>query len=102
MRTSRCAQDETTKGHIMNWNETKVNVSSAIAIGGVLLSLPLLPLSPSSHTDSPPAIVQTDDSVTIYINSLPPCEMEDSPGPCYWDASRGNGNGHSFVSLPTP
>ena len=27
-----------------------------------------------------------------------PCEYEDSPGPCYWDASiMGNGTGTSFV-----
>lgn len=27
-----------------------------------------------------------------------PCAHEDSPGPCYWDASvRGNGQGRSFV-----
>lgn len=27
-----------------------------------------------------------------------PCEFEDSPGPCYWDASTmGNGIGNSFV-----
>lgn len=27
-----------------------------------------------------------------------PCEYEDSPGPCYWDASAmGNGYGTSFV-----
>lgn len=26
-----------------------------------------------------------------------PCEFEDSPGPCFWDASlRGNGEGRSF------
>lgn len=28
----------------------------------------------------------------------PPCKMEDSAGPCYWDAERrGNGEGRSFV-----
>ena len=27
-----------------------------------------------------------------------PCEREDSPGPCYWDASQhGNGTGSDFV-----
>lgn len=30
--------------------------------------------------------------------SIPPCEYEDSAGPCYWDAdSMGNGMGDSFV-----
>lgn len=30
-----------------------------------------------------------------------PCEYEDSPGPCYWDASvMGNGYGTSFVVHP--
>lgn len=30
--------------------------------------------------------------------SMPPCELEDSAGPCFWDASaRGNGTGRSFV-----
>lgn len=28
------------------------------------------------------------------------CKHEDSPGPCYWNATkRGNGNGRSFVVL---
>ena len=31
-------------------------------------------------------------------NTPPPCEYEDSTGPCYWDAQvRGNGEGRSFV-----
>lgn len=29
-----------------------------------------------------------------------PCSHEDSPGPCYWDATeRGNHMGHSFIRL---
>ena len=29
---------------------------------------------------------------------VPPCAMEDSPGPCFWDASvRGDGSGRSFT-----
>lgn len=30
--------------------------------------------------------------------TLGPCDFEDGPGPCYWDAEhRGNGLGDSFV-----
>lgn len=30
--------------------------------------------------------------------SLPACQYEDGPGPCYWDAqTRGNGKGRSFT-----
>ena len=33
-----------------------------------------------------------------YGYSVPPCAAEDSPGPCFWDASTmGNGRGRSFV-----
>ena len=31
----------------------------------------------------------------------PPCEYEDSPGPCVWDAaSQGNGEGQAFIVYP--
>lgn len=32
------------------------------------------------------------------VESLRPCEAEDSAGPCFWDAdTRGNGEGRSFI-----
>lgn len=31
---------------------------------------------------------------------LPPCQWEDGPGPCYWDASAsGNGDGRSLFVI---
>lgn len=34
----------------------------------------------------------------MFDNDMPPCEYEDSQGPCIWDASeRGNGEGTSFI-----
>ena len=47
------------------------------------------PLSPSA-----PAPVPATAPLSPYV----PCAEEDSPGPCYWDAaSRGNGQGTSFI-----
>ena len=35
------------------------------------------------------------------IEFLPPCQVEDDPGPCWWDApERGNGDGQSYVTMP--
>lgn len=32
---------------------------------------------------------------------IPPCEREDGPDPCHWDAERmGNGHGRSFITDP--
>lgn len=37
----------------------------------------------------------TDEAMDVI--PLNPCEQEDGPGPCFWDASTaGNGVGHSF------
>lgn len=56
----------------------------------------------SFYEQSP--IVPTDTHVFIYPHELPPCPDEDGLMPetaCYWDATtRGNGIGHSFISLP--
>lgn len=40
----------------------------------------------------------SDDTAPDWQRGYPPCAAEDSPGPCYWDATeRGNGAGRSFV-----
>lgn len=36
-------------------------------------------------------------ALLALLVTFTPCATEDSPGPCYWDASaQGNGVGHSF------
>lgn len=84
---------------------SKINIASATVVVASAVTLPLLSLPLSNATPEPtpslPAFTQDDDSVTIYIDSLPPCEHEDSAGPCFWDATANGGTGHSFVSLPT-
>lgn len=80
----------------------KVNIASAIGVVGVTAIVGMHSLSPdttpTSTNVSPslPPFVQDDDSVTIYIDSLPPCATEDAAGPCMWD----DGSGARFISLP--
>lgn len=39
-----------------------------------------------------------DTGVSDGSDTLPACQYEDGPGPCYWDAQvRGNGTGRSFT-----
>ena len=55
-----------------------------------LISLIISPLAPAPA----PVPAPTTAALTPYV----PCAEEDSPGPCYWDAaSRGNGQGNSFI-----
>ena len=58
----------------------------------------LLALTPNANAECR----VTDVSATQGCESImPPCESEDSAGPCYWDAAhRGNGVGRSFVAIP--
>lgn len=51
------------------------------------------PIPAGSHV-----VVIRDDALRVSERLvLPPCESEDSAGPCYWDAAtRGNGIGRSF------
>ena len=60
----------------------------------LLISLIVSIISPLSPSAPAPVPAPTTAALTPYV----PCAEEDSPGPCYWDAaSRGNGNGTSFI-----
>jgi len=62
--------------------------------GGVAL----LALTPPAHAECR----VTDTAASQGCESImPPCDSEDSTGPCFWDArERGNGLGSSFVAIP--
>lgn len=48
--------------------------------------------TPDPAPEVPPLILSAVEAGYL------PCEQEDSPGPCYWDATvRGNKQGQSFV-----
>lgn len=60
-------------------------------VGGVAV-LATVALAPHADATAPaPAVVRP-------AALLPPCPVDDSPGPCYWNAAtRGNGEGMSFI-----
>ena len=60
----------------------------------LLISLIVSLISPLSPSAPAPVPAPATAALTPYV----PCAEEDSPGPCYWDAaSRGNGQGTSFI-----
>ena len=60
----------------------------------LLISLIVSIISPLSPSAPAPVPAPATAPLSPYV----PCSEEDSPGPCYWDAaSRGNGQGTSFI-----
>lgn len=59
----------------------------------LLISLIVSLISPLSPSAPAPVPAPTTAALTPYV----PCAEEDSPGPCYWDAAGGNGQGTSFI-----
>lgn len=72
-------------------------VASAILIAGIGSTAVGL-----SVASADPICRVTDESATQGCAAImPPCAVEDSVGPCYWDAAnRGNHEGRSFVAIP--
>lgn len=45
-----------------------------------------------------PNTARVSETRPLVLEALAPCATEDSPGPCYWDATQqGNGQGNSFT-----
>ena len=70
-----------------------------LTVAGVTASAEELPTPaatstpPAASTPAPPTVTPSPVSA-----AYPPCESEDSDGPCRWDASKsGNGKGRSFT-----
>lgn len=68
---------------------------AVLAVAGLLAVLGVIGWLTSASPQSPPVSPLIGHAVE---RGYFPCEYEDSPGPCYWDASeRGNGQGEDFV-----
>ena len=78
--------------------------NAAIAAAIVLFggTITVLGLSVAQSAEEVPLCRVTDVSATQGCSEiLPPCAVEDSEGPCFWDAAtRGNKTGRSFVAIP--
>ena len=74
---------------------TTTTIRPSFAPGLFLILLALVTAAVLSVVYSAPA------TAADWTRGYAPCEHEDSPGPCYWDAQeRGNGAGRSFVVEP--
>lgn len=68
-----------------------------LLLASILSSFLFLPVAAFTAPSLPP--VDVSDLAWEAVDPIPtaPCEFEDGPGPCLWDAqSVGNQRGHSF------